>query len=172
MFLCSSPARRFFQGRPPSTHPYLCPAAATVVPRHHPRWTCALRPDSSFHQLMQRPQCSLKVISHLACRARYRMTSAGARTDTNTMPSPSCRPRAQAAPSTLRAAETPSARQPGYCTRSSRALLGSLLRQREPDARRIPFRYPLLVPSSAGLDVDTPSLSCTITGRASVIYGG
>ncbi|KAJ7852747.1 hypothetical protein B0H13DRAFT_2083554 [Mycena leptocephala] len=159
MFLCSSPARRFFQGRPPSTHPYLCPAAATVVPRHHPRWTCALRPDSSFHQLMQRPQCSLKVISHLACRARYRMTSAGARTDWNAMTSPSCRPRAQAAPSTF-------ARQPGYCTRSSRALLGSLLRQLEPDARRIPLRHPLLMPSSAGLDVDTPSLSCTITGPA------
>jgi hypothetical protein len=97
-------------------------------------------------------------------------TSAGARTDWNAMPSPSCRPRAQAAPSTFVSRGNVSARQPGCCTRSSRALLGSLLRQRESDARRISLRYPLLVPSSAGLDVDTPSLSWTIMGESFPLF--
>jgi hypothetical protein len=50
----------------------------SVVPRHHPHWTCALRLDSSFHQLMRRPECPFKILSfrHLACRARYRMACA------------------------------------------------------------------------------------------------
>ncbi|KAJ7841116.1 hypothetical protein B0H13DRAFT_2365881 [Mycena leptocephala] len=74
--------------------------------------------------------------------------------------------RIDSAPSTFVSRGNASARQPGCCTRSSRALLGFLLRQRESDARRISLRYPLLVPSSAGLDVDTPSLSWTIMGPA------
>jgi hypothetical protein len=70
----------------------------------------------------------------------------------------------------LCAAETPSARQPGYCTRSSRVPLGSLLRQRELDVRRIPLRHPLLASLPADLDGDTPSLSCTMPAESFPLF--
>ncbi|KAJ7901396.1 hypothetical protein B0H13DRAFT_2336164 [Mycena leptocephala] len=51
-------------------------------------------------------------------------------------------------------------------TPSTSAPLGSLLRQREPDVWRIPLRHPLLVSFPAGLNGDTPFLSCTMPGES------
>lgn len=144
---------------------------------------------------MRRPECLFKVLSfrHLACRARHRMAcappaysfvflspiapapdlrrpaQARERTRTQCRPRPAC-PHAQAAPSTFvsrgNAVRTPAGILHSFLAGALRIPLAAA----ELEARRISLRYLLPVPSSAGLDIDTPSLSWTIMGESFPLF--
>ncbi|KAJ7841120.1 hypothetical protein B0H13DRAFT_2365884 [Mycena leptocephala] len=189
-----SPARRFFQGRPPSTHPCLCPAAATFfadVGRATSSPSLDLRVAAGFvlppahataRMLPQGPFLPLFGVSrtlqngmHASCLfirlsipncpcSGSTKTGAGARTDSNTMPSPSCRPRAQAALSTFvsrgNAVRTPAGILHSFLAGALRIPLAAAGAGRTADSPSPPPSCAVL----RWLGCRHPSLSCTITG--------